>query len=395
MANLSRQIRKPRHILGNTGKFGRLVPISYNHVFAGESQHNIKTSLHVQSVPITPRLSGSTVDVWYYYVPHRLVWDGFPEWVMGEAGSGPPATNQSAGDTLFGTSVIGQQGHFLATGYEMIVNEYFREEHDQYTISGTPAALPIVDRTAETQGDEEYETEDEIINVSSGTLSIREIERRRARLAYKRKVESLDGKYTSWLKAQGVNANEAVAQVPEFLGHYRKYIKPQQTVNQTSGATVQMYKHECNFTLSKRRFFQEHGFVIGVMSVRPKIHLVGGYHADAAIWHQPSYFPHVGQLAENKKIQDSNFANYSGYENETDGAPATYLNIDHYLWNGKVIVPNNPSEIATYDPTDDETALYPTAAWDAVKSGSETYDFALDGVMSTKIATPLRRLKVV
>jgi hypothetical protein len=395
MANLSRNIRKPRHILANTGKFGRLVPFSYHHVFAGESQHNIKSSLNFQSVPISTRLAGATVDVWYYYVPHRLVWSDFPNWVMGDGSYTTPVTHAAHGDALFGVNG-GVQSHFLAAGYEMIVNQYFREEHDQYTIANDPAILPIVDRTAETQGDEDYEEEDETIDVSGGTLSIREIERRRARLAYERKVEAIDGKYTSWLRSQGVNANEAVAQIPEFLGHYRKYIKPQQTVNQTSGATVQMYKHECNFTLSKRRFFQEHGYVIGCYSMRPKIHIVGGEMADRYVWEHSSYFPHVGQLAENKKIQDSNFNSKGGFENETDGAPATYLNIDHYLWNGRVIAPNTESTaVNAYDPTDDQTALYPSAAWDSVKAGTETYDFVSDGVMSTKIATPLRRLRVV
>lgn len=399
MANLSRNIRKPRHILANTGKYGRLMPFSYHHVFSGESQHNIKTSLTFQSNPITPRLSGATVDIWYYYVPHRLVWSQFPEWIMGDSAYTPETTNAVSGNELFNIGSSGSfMGHMLATSYEMIVNQYFREEHDQYVLSNTStvaAVLPIVDRTAETQGDEDYEAEDETIDVSSGTLSVREIERKRAKLAYERKVESLDGKYTSWLRAQGVNANEAVAQIPEFLGHYRKYIKPQQTVNESSGATVQMYKHECNFTLSKRRFFQEHGYVIGVYAVRPKIHLVSGQDGQMFMWGDPRMFPHVGQLAENKKIATAAFENKGQTENNASGSD-TYLNIDHYLWNGRVIVPNSESSaVNIYAPTNDEEALYPSAGWDAINSGSETYDYVTDGVMSTKIATPLRRLKVV
>lgn len=382
-------------MLANTGKFGRLVPFSYHYVFAGESQHNIKSSFNFQSVPITPKMTGCTVDVWYYYVPHRLVWNDFPTWVMGDSTITPPNTNNPEGDALFGAAVSTRGAHFNAKAYELIVNQYFREEHDQYTISTDPAVLPIVDRTAETQGDEDYEEEDETIDVSGGTLSLREFKRHEAKLRYERRVESLDGKYTSWLRAQGVNANEAVAQMPEFLGHYRKYVKPQQTVNDGTGATVQMYKHECNFTLSKRRFFQEHGVVIGCYAMRPKVHLTGGYHSDTFIWNNPQFFPHVGQLAEHKKVQHSGMASQGGLENEIDGLPATYLNIDHYLWNGKAIALGaTTGNVVAYDPTDDETALYPSAAWDSVKSGTETYDFAVDGVMSTKVATPLRRLKV-
>ena len=397
MANLQRQIRKPRFVIGNGGKFGRLIPFSYHPVFAGESQHNIKTMLQFMSKPVAQRMSGATIDIWYYYVPWRLVWSEFPTWVMGDSALTPPNTNQAAGSALFGAMATDRQMHMLATSYEMIVNEYFREEHDQYTISTDPAVLPIVDRTAETQGDEDYEEEDETIDVSGGTLSIKTLEQHRARLAYERKVESLDGKYTSFLRAQGVNANEAVAQIPEFLGHYRKYIKPQRTVNDSTGLSVQTFAHECTHTLSKRRFFQEHGVVIGCASIRPKVHLNGGINADALVWMTPQQFPHVGQLAEHKKIANSSFTSRGGYENETDNNPETYLNIDHYLWNGRTHVLNVDSAyINAYNPTDDETALYPSAAWDAVPSdNTAAVHFNFEGVVSSKIATPLRRLKVV
>lgn len=396
MANLSRQIRKPRFIIGNGGKFGRLIPFSYHHVFAGESQHNIKSQLQFMSKPVAHRMSGATVDIWYYYVPWRLVWSDFPTWIMGDSTLTPPNSSNTEGSALFG-SMVSYQAHFLGKSYELCVNEYFREEHDQYTLSSDPAVLPIVDRTAETQGDEDYEEEDESIDVSGGTLSIKTLEQHRARLAYERKVESLDGKYTSFLRAQGVNANETVAQIPEFLGHYRKYIKPQRTVNDSTGLSVQTFAHECTHTLSKRRFFQEHGCVIGCASIRPKVHLNGGANADSFIWNTPQQFPHVGQLAEHKKIADGAFQNRGGIENESDFTPNTYLNIDHYLWNGRTHVLNvDSSYINAYDPTNDETALYPSAAWDAVPTdNSAAQHFNFEGVMSTKVATPLRRLKVV
>ena len=118
---------------------------------------------------------------------------------------------------------------------------------------------------------------------------------------------------------------------------------------------------------------------------------------DGAIWYSPQQFPHVGQLAEHKKIANAAFASEGGYENEADGNPDTYLNIDHYLWHGRTHVNNiDSSYINAYDPSSDETALYPSTAWDAVPTdNSASQHFNFEGVMSTKIATPLRRLKVV
>ena len=138
---------------------------------------------------------------------------------------------------------------------------------------------------------EEWAAEEETIDVSSGTLSLTELERKKANLRYERRVEAMDGKYINWLKNQGVNANETLAEVPEFVGHYRRYIKPSRTVDQSNGFTVQHYGHECKIKLSKRRYFQEAGVVIGVYSVRPKVHINSGYDLTGAIFGAPEYFP--------------------------------------------------------------------------------------------------------
>ena len=117
---------------------------------------------------------------------------------------------------------------------------------------------------------------------------------------------------------------------------------------------------------------------------------------DSNIFAEPRMMPHVGQLNENKKIQNGNFTSTGGYENELDGSPATYLNVDHYLWHGRANTSINVAGyINAYDPTDDESALYPTSAWDACPVTTASTHFVADGMVSTKIATPLRRMRVI
>jgi hypothetical protein len=395
MANLQRQMRKPRFVIGNTGKFGRLQPFTYSTVYAGETQKEIKAQLNFMSEPIAVAQSGATIDVWFYYVPYSLIWDNFQTWIMGDSVETLSTTDHIDSRTLWGVSSIrSEQDHMLGNAYKKVVNHYFRDDENQISaVPTSPVAIPIVDQSAETSGDVDLDNEDETIDVSSGTLSLKELERKRATLRYERRVEMMDGKYINWLKNQGVNANETLAEIPEFLGHYRRYIKPSRTVDQSNGFTVQHYGHECKIKLIKRRYFQEAGVVIGVYSVRPKVHLTGGFDLTAAQFASPQQFPQVGQLAEHKKVMSVDGNSWGGYENETDNNPATYMSIDAGLFKGRHHAFNVDSDyIKSYDPTDDATAMYPTAAWDSMLVTSQEVHYAVDGVMSHSLVTPLRKL---
>ena len=400
MANLRRQMRKPRFVIANKGKFGRLIPFHAEYVFAGETMKKLKASMNFMSKPIALAQSGATIDIWYYYVPLPIIWSDFPQWVMGDSTLNVPDTNYAGGRSLWGLSVgtdasLIAEGHdhFLHEAYVKVLNHYFRDDENQVATVSEPQAIPIVDQSAETTGDVDLENEDETIDVSGGSLSLKELERKRANLRYERRVEMQDGKYVNWLKNQGVNANEQLSEIPEFLGHYRRFVRPSRTVSQTTGFTVQHYGHDCSMELTKRRYFQESGMIIGVAAVRPKIHLTGGYNSASSMWYSPERFPHVGQLSEHKKVMSGTGAGYGGYENESDGYPNTYMTIDASLFKGRHEAFNTDSSyVKTHDPSSDADAMYPTAAWDGVLETSSNDHFHMDGVMSTSLVTPLQKL---
>lgn len=398
MANLRRQMRKPRFVIANKGKFGRLVPFHAEYVFAGETMKKLKASMNFMSKPIALAQSGATIDIWYYYVPMPIIWSDFPQWVMGDSTLNTPDSNANNGRTLWGNAVgddssIGTHDHFLHEAYVKILNHYFRDDENQVSTASSPLIIPIVDQSSETSGDVDLENEDETIDVSGGSLSLKELERKRANLRYERRVEMQDGKYVNWLKNQGVNANEQLSEIPEFLGHYRRFVRPSRTVSQTTGFTVQHYGHDCSMELTKRRYFQESGMIIGVAAVRPKIHLVGGYNTSGWVWTSPERFPHVGQLAEHKKIMGSSGISQGGMENETDTIPATYMSIDASLFKGRHEAYNtDPAYVKTHDPNSDSSAMYPTSAWDSVLETTSNDHFHIDGVMSTSLVTPLQKL---
>lgn len=397
MANLQRQMRKPRFVIGNSGKFGRLQPFNYSYVFAGETQKEIKAQLNFMSEPINHAQSGATIDVWFYYVPYSIIWDNWRSWVMGDDATTLTDANLTAGRSLWGRtsddrSTVASQDHMLHEAYKHVVNHYFRDDENQITTATAPVAIPIVDQSMETSGDADLVAEDETIDVSSGTLSLKELERKRATLRYERRVEMMDGKYINWLKNQGVNASEQLVDVPEFLGHYRRYIKPSRTVDQSNGFTVQHYGHECKIKLTKRRYFQEAGIMIGVYSVRPKVHLVGGYDLSSDLFKNPYKFPQVGQLAEHKQVRFDEDQN-AGYELEANTPTTTYMSQDAALWLGRHQAYNADSDyIKTYQPTTDSEAMYPTTAWDSMLVTTQAVHYAVDGIVSHSLVTPLRKL---
>lgn len=399
MANLRRQMRKPRFVIANKGKFGTLVPFHREYVFAGETMKKLKCSMNFMSKPIALAQSGATIDMWYYYVPMPIIWSQFPEWVMGDSTVNVPSTNYTSGKSLWGTGsdddkgITQQHDHFSYESYLKIVNHYFRDDENQVTSLTAPATIPIVDQSAETSGDSDLEAEDETIDVSGGTLSLKDLERKRANLRYERRVEMQDGKYVNWLKNQGVNANEQLSDIPEFLGHYRRFVRPSRTVSQTTGFTVQHYGHDCSMELTKRRYFQESGMIVGVAAIRPKVHLVGGDDVSGAIWLAPERFPHVGQLAEHKKIMGSDGGSLGGYENESDGAPNTYMSIDATLFKGRhEAYRTDAAYVKTHNPSSDADAMFPQSAWDACLETASSDHFHMDGVMSTSFVTPLQKL---
>lgn len=399
MANLRRQMRKPRFVIANKGKFGRVVPFHAEYVFAGETMKKLKASMNFMSKPIALAQSGATIDIWYYYVPLPILWNDFPQWVMGDSSYNVPNANSASGRTLWGLDSteddmgLSWHDHFLHEAYVKIMNQYFRDDENQLTTVTAPQALPIVDQSAETSGDVDLDAEDESIDVSSGTLSLKELERKRANLRYERRVEMQDGKYVNWLKNQGVNANEQLSEIPEFLGHYRRFVRPSRTVSQSTGFTVQHYGHDCSMELTKRRYFQESGMIIGVAAIRPKVHLVGGRNTSSWLWRGPERFPHVGQLAEHKQIVDSAGVSEGGQENEGDGSPSTYMTIDASLFKGRhEAYKFDSSYVKTHNPTSDADAMYPTAAWDACLETASDDHFHMDGVMSTSLVTPLQKL---
>lgn len=386
---MARSIRNPRHPVTTEGKFGRLTPFDFRVVAPGETLKELTSVLNVLSLPVVKAMPGCTYDVWYYYVPFRTIWDGFEDFIM--TGSNPPSHIISTPDVRLGerTYTTGWRG----AAYEKIVNDYFRTDEDDvfvYSSSNPLAALKSVDVTSEMLGSVDHEAEDVTVDIVNDQLSISDIEDALAEKRYEQRMERMDGKYLSYLQSNGVRGAEEITSMPEYLGHGRRYVTPRKTVDPSDGFTKQNYSLEYRLNLKKPRFFKEHGYIVGVMSMRPKVHLVHELEPEYSL-DDPKRWPHKGQPREYRVIEYSQTGGtFAGYSTEN-------VWLDDVLWRGHTFVgPYNGHNVLTYNPSSLAEAKFPTTAWDAMVTDATLSGnhFTVEGFTRTSIATNLSRLKI-
>ena len=409
---MARNIRNPRFPTTNTGKFNQLIPCHKSMVLPGETLKRLTSKFRFQSIPITKALSGAYLDVWYFYVPFRLATTNWEQFIMHEADltvEGTPYNNQAShffnqgGTDLTGTGTANSGASLnwllMQKCYEKVVQDYFRSDIDgAYSFDGTPAMIHRPDLAATGTMSDIIDSEVDVALSTDDQSSAKDIQLALEELKYKTKLDSFSGKYADFLRMYGVNASEGVLQMPEYLGKYRKFLWPSKSINQTSGNTVQSLMHDCSISLNKPRYFSEHGNVIGVCSIRPKIYNIEDSGFEQVLTKSEHFFPPIS-LPESETIEISATAYQSLGE-------ITTLDLKNLMYKGHPNVGNGlapesgaTSLVGSYNSGSLQEARIPPASAfnDYVASGSsqtvleDTDHYQFDGMNSISLATPLRK----
>ena len=266
---MQRHLRKPRYPFTNAGFFGMLTPIARAPVLPGETLKEISLRLTGQSVPIGYPLVGAYVDVHYWYVPFRLLDADFPEEIV--AGTWNPSAQFAAANgkksvyftTTSGNSMLHDAVHHLGNLF-----------YNPLTASDMSASTDLVamraDMIAEMFSSEEVEGGPDVsIDVSGGTLSMEELFDSRREYLTNLKRAQLDDSYLTHLAQAGVDMKEGFISEPEFLWSQRKWIMPSKAVDQSTGNTVQSYFVSMEGKRQTRKYFPEHGLIVGLALIRP------------------------------------------------------------------------------------------------------------------------------
>lgn len=276
----------------NWGGFNEFTPAGYIEVVPGETIQG-SISLAVRSQPTV--LSVDTrayVDAFAFYIPHRLTWDFFPQFITGQ---NPPSfpfvtnlfpfnfegrytTNNLADDTVYNANTP-----WLRGAYNNIWNQFFRRNDEVERVLSDNSLAYVSQRpsTLETtvkQGTGVFfNTQVGLAGSSPNqTLSLNSLRTSMALDRFGRMRAIYGNKYVDYLRALGVEVEWSLLDEPEVLGRVHKDWRFQRTSQTAPGATAPqntlgqqagMFYTSLKVPL-KRTFIPEHGLIAVYVATR-------------------------------------------------------------------------------------------------------------------------------
>ncbi len=335
-----------------TGNLGELMPIGMIPVLPGDTFQHRTTSMIRFSPLNVPVMHPIAVRIHHFFVPSRIVWPEWEEFITGGDGGAPP-TIPTIATTTAKKSVLTYLGLPALAGatvselpvraFNKIFNEWYRDQdliterlEDDITIpfiawgkdyfttarpwtqKGADVSIPIGGaaevHTAQASGGADVGvvsdvsgnmslgsagatvvtgstgaiTADELLYADLSTATSPNVNDWRRAFALQRYQEArarYGSRFTEYLRYLGVRPSDARLQRPEYLGggsaraNFSEVLQTTQTDAAAGPEGVgDLYGHGIAGVRSNRyrKFFEEHGYVISCMSLRPSALYVNG-----------------------------------------------------------------------------------------------------------------------
>lgn len=419
---------------------GYIVPIANVEVLPGDTLQQATSALLRCSPLLTPVMHPVHVDIRHFYVPNRLIWEDFDDFITG----GPDGLDASVAPTIdMGAgAAVGSLADYLGvpTGvagldvsalpfraYNLIYNEFFRDQDlqtelvnsiasgvdttsnttlmraawqkDYFTAArpweqkgasitiplgvsapiagigitggGTAVTSAVTARQSSPLANEAWSnaTSASVFFKTDGAASATQkpqiyadlsgasaitINALREALATQRYEEArarYGSRMTEYLRYLGVRASDARLQRPEYLGGGRNTVQFSEVLQTAEGAdpvgTLRGHGIAAMRSNRYRRFFEEHGYVISVLIVRPTTIYMDGlpraFSRDVKEKYWQPEFEHIGQQEIlNKEVRAAHatpngvfgyqdrYDEYRGMVSGVSGEFRTTLNMWHF-----------------------------------------------------------------
>lgn len=276
------------------GRIGQIIPVLRQEVCPGDSfQGRIGILCRFKGFA-APVLTPTYLDFYMFYVPNRLAWTGWEDFITGQdiaagqdssdnAVSGNFAMPTAYHSDAFLSNNTGPTNSLYARGYNLIYNNYFKDEDD----ADTPVtnvnylnAYHLRNQYNELRNDTStFDTyapvttdPDGLTGDYVGAQDVRDAMRRQ-RFAERR--EMFGNRYFDLLRSYGVRTNYNMLERPESLGksrHVVSFTDIPATADTDGGSTVGDLAGHGIVGLHHRmprKTFSEHGYLHGVIVVRP------------------------------------------------------------------------------------------------------------------------------
>lgn len=319
---------------------GQLIPIANVEVLPGDSFRWQSSALIRVTPQLKPLMHPVTVRIHHFFVPYRLVWSGWEDFITNKAAGTYPTISgatYSEGTLQDYLGIYDDASNDYSAlhirAYNKIYNEYYRDKdittaagEDDVTIrnicwekdfasaarpspqQGTAVSLPLgTSAPVSVSGASEVSNTSQIglkysdgwYNMASGSTDVGSDNTANADSSYQmfadlsgataatiaqlREAMQLQKfaearqnwgeEYVDYLRYLGIRPSDARLQRPEYLAGGKQTIAFSEVLNQTGANTPgAMVGHGIAAVRSNRfkRFFEEHGVVMSMMSVRPK-----------------------------------------------------------------------------------------------------------------------------
>lgn len=271
----------------------QLVPFMCHPVLPGESLTNALIQARVVTEPIKSKLVGWWYEQFYFYVKIRDLAQRDTYITMFLEGASMSSLDTAAADIEFFEGKDAQP--WAREAYKRIVEEWFRDQGEAWDSNkiGNYAVANVRQRTfLDSLIDETISppTPNDLQDPEDTTVLSDYVEQ------YNRMVQLrfTDMSFEDWLEAQGVNGVETpeaeTMYKPELLRHVSDWTYPTNTVEPTTGVPSSAAVWSMQERISKRRFFKEPGFIVGISLCRPKVYMsniigsAAGYLDEARLW---------------------------------------------------------------------------------------------------------------
>lgn len=419
-------MKRSKHSLSNykllTCEMGKLVPVGIQEVLPGDTFNHQTSALIRVSPLVAPVMHPVQVRIHHFYVPNRIMWDGWEEFITG----GKDGTNSDTPPRiLIPTDSIGRISDYMGISppadssiavnalpmraYNKIFNEFYRDEDlvaerhqddntlaniawskDYFTTArpwpqkGPAVTIPLGERAPVTgigieasgtsdstnksvweTGKDQLSTYDHAFAASSTSkhlyaekdptasgrpniyadlsaaeaVSITDFRKAFALQRYQEARAMYGSRYSEYLRYIGVRSSDARLQKPEYLGGGKQTIsfsEVLQTTDDAEGSHARplgsMAGHGIAALRSNRyrRYFEEHGFVISLMSVRPRSIYSDGLNR---LWSREDkedyYTKELEQIGQQEIYNRELFANGTNEDDTVFGYQDRYAEYKH------------------------------------------------------------------
>jgi hypothetical protein len=262
-----------------------LVPIFRQQVVPGQTV-NISAEVNVKSAAFNQNVSTPALgSMWFFYVPHRLVWNEWTDF-LAKVDTLPtfPTTNVDSKKFFDIWQATNSGSALYRRAYKQVYNEYFGSEN----IGQASYSAWYDDITADSEVDlgktrnpEQFASKmqlegtvvDPEFTVVSSSIPLNDFYRQMMNARSTQRSQMTGDKYVDTLARMGVDASWMIAERPEFLGTKSMLVGPQLTANTSdtnTGEEAARFQTKISCQI-KNKHFAEHGYIVGVASLRPII----------------------------------------------------------------------------------------------------------------------------